>query len=291
MTEEHDRMENGKRIHEDTEEKDREIERLKQELDLMRKQQQEILNMLKTMQEQQDKTPSSRPETRTSKRTNDVSLSRKAVRISRRLNRKARDLEKTVYDLENVVEDFVTSLLSSIASSVGYGARLVLDVGHPKTRQKKDEDRWSKVWKELSHQNISEDELEDFFESMAQVSGVLNDKHRIRLLKALERHPCYYDELSELTGLKGGQFRHHMSILKDNHLVVQERYRGRYILTPFGRSLLKLLEVLYMRYLSPRGAEDVDDDLGEENEENIEKKDYKRIIIDEKDVESESEEE
>ncbi len=282
MVEEHGHDPRKNRNEDEDDEKEREIARLKQELEQMRRQQEEIMKMLAKLKEEKETLHKKHPSMRSADKA--TKITRKSDKISRKISRTARSFEQAANDLENVVEDFVTSLLGSIAASISHGARLVLDIGQPRAKSRRRVDAWSQIWRDLSHQEIPEEDLEDFLESMAQVANVLNDKHRIHLLKALERQPRYHDELSQITGLKGGQFRHHMTILKDNHLVVQERYRGRYILTPFGRSLLKLLEVLYLRYLSPKGSEDEPEEDGEleDNDENESQKNlesYKKIPI------------
>lgn len=284
MSEEHE-VSNANDASKDTfDDKDKEIERLKKELEQMRKQQEEIMKMLSQMKEKGQPSVKSTSNRSTSRPERvKINVERKAEKLSRKMERSAKTFERSLSDLENVIEDFVTSLLGSIAASIGQGARIVLDVGQSKSRRKKHVDKWREIWKDLSQQEIPDENLEDFLESMAQVGGVLNDKNRIHLLKALEKQPRYHDELSQMTGLKGGQFRHHMTILKENHLVVQERYRGRYILTPFGRSLLKLLEVLYLRYLSPAEDDqelDEDEDGENANGENKVSKNQKYTKID-----------
>ncbi len=279
-------------------EKEKEIQRLKRQLEEMKRQQEEIMKMLRRFEEKKRKSQHSLTEGTSIPPKRVERKVRKVSKARERVERKTRDFESAMSDLENVIEEFVTSLLGSIATSISQGARLVLDIGEPKKKQKKQRDHWQKLWKDLSRQEIPEEDLDDFLEAMSQVAGVLNDKNRIHLLKALEREPRYHDELSQMTGLKGGQFRHHMTILKDNNLVIQERYRGRYILTPFGRSLLKLLEVLYLRYLWPHALdEDGENELEEEdiavnntrNDDKIKK--YRRIAIEDDEIEFSDEEE
>jgi hypothetical protein len=71
------------------------------------------------------------------------------------------------------------------------------------------------------------------------------------ILKELEKGPKYQKELSDITSLRGGTFKHHMDRLLDEDVrfVTQEVVRGRYLLTTRGREALKLAEMQYMRYL------------------------------------------
>ncbi|MHA1969388.1 MAG: ArsR/SmtB family transcription factor [Candidatus Hodarchaeales archaeon] len=77
--------------------------------------------------------------------------------------------------------------------------------------------------------------------------GALSDANRLRMLKELEKQPLRQSDLSEKTSTKGGNFKHHISILKENGLVRQEGVRERYLLTFAGREALKLVEFLYAR--------------------------------------------
>jgi predicted transcriptional regulator len=67
------------------------------------------------------------------------------------------------------------------------------------------------------------------------------------MLKELEKDPLRQSELSIRTETKGGNFKHHISILIKEGLVRQEGVRERYMLTFAGREALKLVEFLYSR--------------------------------------------
>ncbi|MFX0016339.1 MAG: ArsR/SmtB family transcription factor [Promethearchaeota archaeon] len=92
---------------------------------------------------------------------------------------------------------------------------------------------------------IPEDELESFFQKGASIMAALSDQTRLRMLKELEKKPLRQSDLSERTNTRGGNFKHHITILKDEGLVRQEGVRERYILTFSGREALKLVEFLY----------------------------------------------
>lgn len=77
--------------------------------------------------------------------------------------------------------------------------------------------------------------------------GALSDQTRLRMLKELEKQPLRQSDLSEKTNTRGGNFKHHINILKDEGLVRQEGVRERYMLTFAGREALKLVEFLYSR--------------------------------------------
>lgn len=94
---------------------------------------------------------------------------------------------------------------------------------------------------------VPEEELEEFFQKGASIIGALSDQTRLRMLKELEKRPLRQSDLSEKTNTRGGNFKHHITILKDEGLVRQEGVRERYMLTFSGREALKLVEFLYSR--------------------------------------------
>ena len=74
------------------------------------------------------------------------------------------------------------------------------------------------------------------------------------IVKELEKEPMRQSDLSEKTNIKGGNFKHHMSILKEKGLVHQEGVRERYMLAFAGREALKLAEFLYHRAKKPKSV-------------------------------------
>ncbi|OLS28446.1 MAG: hypothetical protein HeimC2_06650 [Candidatus Heimdallarchaeota archaeon LC_2] len=97
-------------------------------------------------------------------------------------------------------------------------------------------------------EKLTEDELENFYESGSNLLGAISDQRRLNLLKLLEDGPAYQGDLSEKTGVKGGTFKHHMDLLMGAKYVYQEATRGRYLITRLGVEALKLAEILYRRF-------------------------------------------
>jgi len=98
---------------------------------------------------------------------------------------------------------------------------------------------------------IPEERMEEFYEKGAEIVASIGDPNRLRVLKELEKGPKYQKELSDITNLRGGTFKHHMDklIAEEVKFVTQEVVRGRYLLTTRGREALKLAEILFIRYL------------------------------------------
>ena len=139
------------------------------------------------------------------------------------------------------LEDYVGGLLDSVGDAID---RSVGSIFHsersPRRSRYKTRRRREKPF-------VSEEELEDFYDKGSAIMAALSDSNRLRMLKELEKQPLRQSELSEKTNTKGGNFKHHITILKDEGLVRQEGLRERYMLTFAGREALKLVEFLYAR--------------------------------------------
>ncbi len=173
------------------------------------------------------------------------------------------DMEELTDDLELQLGDYTRSILASVAqslkSSMGVVVKGAGDVG---IEMKQVGEELDKIGKEIGEKitkdvyvsvgaTIPEDKLEEFYEVGATIVAAIGDSNRLKILKELERGPKYQKELSDITGLRGGTFKHHMDRLLDGEVrfVTQEVVRGRYLLTTRGREALKLAEMQFRRYL------------------------------------------
>jgi len=173
------------------------------------------------------------------------------------------EIEGVTSDLEVRLGDYTKSILASVAeslkSSMGIAIKSAGDIGQEIKVVGKEID---KIGKEIGDKiaqdvrvsigpKIPEDKLEEFYEVGATIVSAIGDSNRLRILKELEKSPKYQKELSDITNLRGGTFKHHMDRLLDDDVkfVTQEVVRGRYLLTTRGREALKLTEIQFMRYL------------------------------------------
>ncbi|MHA2175249.1 MAG: ArsR/SmtB family transcription factor [Candidatus Hodarchaeales archaeon] len=162
------------------------------------------------------------------------------------------------------LEKYIGSILESVWDTVdqSVGSLFQTSSGSRKTRRKRVERQ--------SYESIPEEELENFYQRGAELLSALSDQKRLRMLKELEKEPLRQSDLSEKTDIKGGNFKHHITILKDEGLVHQEGVRERYMLTFAGREALKLAEFLYHRAKKPAGVpieideDDQSDDISQE---------------------------
>ncbi len=176
------------------------------------------------------------------------------------------DIEGMTSELETRLGEYTRSILASVAESLKSSMGIVIgstsEVGKGLKTVGNELD---KIGKEISQKitkdlygtvgpRIPADKLEEFYEIGASIVSAIGDPNRLRILKELEKGPMYQKELSEITNLRGGTFKHHMDKLLDEKVkfVTQEVVRGRYILTTRGREALKLAEIQYMRYLEEK---------------------------------------
>ncbi len=176
------------------------------------------------------------------------------------------DIEGVTSDLEVRLGEYTRSILASVAdsikSSMGIAIKGAGNIGQEMKVVGKEMDKigkeiGDKIAKEVHVSigpSIPEDKLEEFYEVGATIVSAIGDPNRLRILKELEKSPKYQKELSDITNLRGGTFKHHMDRLLEDEVrfVTQEVVRGRYLLTTRGREALKLTEIQFMRYLNEK---------------------------------------
>jgi DNA-binding transcriptional ArsR family regulator len=69
----------------------------------------------------------------------------------------------------------------------------------------------------------------------------LSNKQRLQILQTMASETKTYSELSEITGLRGGNLLFHLQKLQDSELILQRHERGDYMITKKGFSLLLIL--------------------------------------------------
>ncbi len=139
----------------------------------------------------------------------------------------------------NSLEHYIGGILDSIGDTIDRTVGSIFQT-HPSYRSRRKGRRKEPYF-------VSEKELDEFFQQGASIMGALSDQTRLQMLKELEKQPLRQSDLSDRTNTRGGNFKHHITILKDEGLVRQEGVRERYMLTFSGREALKLVEFLYSR--------------------------------------------
>jgi len=81
-----------------------------------------------------------------------------------------------------------------------------------------------------------EEETEVNFPKMSEVMSALSQEHRLRILEELVSGGKYINELQEkLSEITASTLSSHLKVLEEAGLVVQEKVRGRYLITMPGR--------------------------------------------------------
>jgi DNA-binding transcriptional ArsR family regulator len=90
-------------------------------------------------------------------------------------------------------------------------------------------------------ESLHEEEKPVDFDKTAKVISALGEEHRLRILDELMSGGKYVNELQEkLSDIAASTLSSHLNILEEAGLVVQERVRGRYLVTIPGRSAYKM---------------------------------------------------
>lgn len=87
----------------------------------------------------------------------------------------------------------------------------------------------------------------DPVEASKTLAALANDI-RLLILKLLFYQGRYFSELEEITGLNPSPLNFHLAKLIEAGLVVQERARGRYIITRPGQVIIVLISYLWKRF-------------------------------------------
>ena len=86
-----------------------------------------------------------------------------------------------------------------------------------------------------------EREAEVNFPKVAEAMSALGQEHRLRILKELMSGGKYINELQEkLSEITTSTLSSHLKVLEDVGLVVQEKVRGRYLITMPGRAAYEM---------------------------------------------------
>jgi DNA-binding transcriptional ArsR family regulator len=203
----------------------------------------------------------------------DVKQTKAAQRRDRRI-RRSRRAKDEISDMEgehwkewgesigSSLESYIGSILESVWDSVDQSIGSLFQTSPSSRRSRR------KRIKKQMYTSIPEEELDEFYIRGAELLSALSDQKRLRMLKELEKEPLRQSDLSEKTEIRGGNFKHHITILKEEGLVHQEGVRERYMLTFAGREALKLAEFLYHRAKKPSGVPiQIDGDESDSNKD------------------------
>ncbi|MHA1667713.1 MAG: ArsR family transcriptional regulator [Candidatus Heimdallarchaeaceae archaeon] len=177
-------------------------------------------------------------------------LQRRALKIHEMQSKKSSPHVVRINDIdvEGTVSEYITRVLDSVGKNLEATFRSAFK---DRTRAFKsfilaDDDKERREKVQDTKERIDKSS-EDFFTKSSILLSALGDENRLKILKILEESPQYQKELSEITELKGGSFKHHTDILQNVEFITREAVRGRYLITQLGIEALKLAEMIYFR--------------------------------------------
>lgn len=143
------------------------------------------------------------------------------------------DIGKRIHDyVEGVMESVMEGISGEIEKSILIGPGGTIKVVHKK------------------HRDVELEDIKVAPTTVASAMSALGNEHRLKILKELASGGKYISELQEkLSEIASSTLSSHLDILEEAGLVVQEKVRGRYLITMPGRmayqmanQIAKLLE-------------------------------------------------
>ncbi|MCW4012818.1 MAG: helix-turn-helix domain-containing protein [Candidatus Bathyarchaeota archaeon] len=129
-------------------------------------------------------------------------------------------------DLGDYIEDFVENVMEGV--SIGLEESLRLHPYGPSPRPRPRPQPWGK---------LDEDEAK----ATADIMGALANEHRIKILNELSYSGLYASDFHhKLSEISPSTLSSHLDVLEKAGLIVQERRRGRYIISLAGRLAVKM---------------------------------------------------
>lgn len=133
-------------------------------------------------------------------------------------------------DVGNRVHDYVEDVMEGVAEGIHGELEKSIFIGPRGVRIFRDREPYRR-----------EDEVEVGFPKVAEVMNALSHEHRLKILDELMSGGKYINELQEkLSEITTSTLSSHLNVLEDAGLVVQEKVRGRYLITMPGRTAYKM---------------------------------------------------
>ena len=147
------------------------------------------------------------------------------------------DVGNRVHDyIEDVMEGVAEGIHGELEKSIFIGPKgvRILRKGEPDERER---------------------EVKVSFPKVAEVMSALGQEHRLRILSELMNGGKYINEMQEkLSEITTSTLSSHLKVLEEAGLVVQEKVRGRYLITMPGRTAYKMARRV-TRFLERRNKE------------------------------------
>ena len=147
-------------------------------------------------------------------------------------------------DVGNHVHDYIEDVMEGVAEGIHGELEKSIFIGPRGVRISRHREPYRRV-----------DKTEVSFPKAAEVMSALGHEHRLRILDGLMSGGKYINELQEkLSEITTSTLSSHLNVLEKAGLVVQEKVRGRYLITVPGRAALKMTKRV-TRFLERRNQE------------------------------------
>jgi len=133
-------------------------------------------------------------------------------------------------DVGDRVHDYIEDVMEGIAEGIHGELEKSIFIGP----------RGVKILEDRSYRR-REDKMEVSFPKVAEVMSALGHEHRLKILKELMHSGKYINELQEkLSEITTSTLSSHLKVLEEAGLVVQEKVRGRHLITIPGRKAYEM---------------------------------------------------
>ncbi len=144
--------------------------------------------------------------------------------------RKKQESRSICIDVGNRVHDYIEEAMEGVAEGIHGELEKSIFIGPRGVRI---------IRKTEPHEE--EEETGISFSKVSEVMSALGQEHRLRVLDELMSGGKYVNELQEkLPEITTSTLSSHLNVLKEAGLVVQEKVRGRYLVTIPGRTAYKM---------------------------------------------------
>jgi len=146
-------------------------------------------------------------------------------------------------DIGNRVHDYVEDVMEGVAEGIHGELEKSIFIGP----------RGVRIFRK--REPHEEEAVEVSFPKVAEVMSALGQEHRLKILNELMSGGKYINELQEkLSDITASTLSSHLKVLEEVGLVVQEKVRGRYLITMPGRTAYKMARRV-TRFLERRNQE------------------------------------
>ena len=162
------------------------------------------------------------------------------------ITERGRKKSRGIYiDVGNRVHDYVEDVMEGVAEGIHGELEKSIFIGP----------RGVRIHARTEPYRRREDEIEASFPKVADVMSALGHEHRLIILSELMSGGKYINEMQEkLSEITTSTLSSHLNVLEEAGLVVQEKVRGRYLITMPGRTAYKMARRV-TRFLERRNHE------------------------------------